>query len=186
VSEKTCEICGKAPAAVRFTEIDADRVTRRRLCRACAASRGLLDEPPQPLVVVQQLLAKAIPKSAAPDSAPAPEVTCRSCGLTFEAFGQRGRLGCPGCYDAFAPQLVPLLRKIHTQAQHIGKAPHGHSQTAEFRRRIEDLRAELERAVRGEDYERAAELRDEIRAVERQQSLAAHQTVDPEASEGPA
>jgi len=62
---------------------------------------------------------------------------------------------------------------VQPQVQHVGKAPRTQARQAELRQRAADLRGELERAVRGEDYERAARLRDEIRAVEQEQSDAA-------------
>jgi protein arginine kinase activator len=167
-----CESCGAQPAPVRYTEIDAGRVTKRTLCRACAQQRGLLDAGTKPVVVLQQMLSESAPAKSA--SAPAGrEAACPGCGMTLAAFRQHGRLGCGRCYSAFQPTLLPLLRKLHGAVRHVGKVPRSDPRAEELRRKVETLRAELERAVRGEDYERAARLRDEIRGVEEQQSVAA-------------
>jgi protein arginine kinase activator len=173
MSESRCDACGKLPATVRYTEIDEGRVTKRGLCRACAASRGLLDEPPKPMVVLEPLLGAAGSGGGTARPPTAKDPACPACGTTFLGFRQRGRLGCSRCWAAFESELVPLLRKLHGHSRHVGKAPHAYARKAELRQRVEDLRAELDRAVRGEDYERAARLRDEIRAVEHDQSRAA-------------
>jgi protein arginine kinase activator len=175
VSEPRCDQCGKQPASVRYTEIDEGKVTRRKFCRACAQERGLLDEPSKPLVMLQEMLSLASPPSpeTSTPGTSKPGLVCQTCGLAFATFQQSGRLGCPSCYVTFRPRLLSLLRKLHGSARHTGKSPHAFARKSELRQRVEDLRAALDRAVRGEDYESAAQLRDEIRAVEQEQSVAA-------------
>jgi protein arginine kinase activator len=184
VSDKRCELCGKHPGSVHFTEIEDAQIVKRFICSQCAQARGLLDEPAKPIVALQELLAMpALPAAAEPEApAETRDVTCGGCGLTFALFRKQGRLGCASCYRAFEPQLVPLLRKIHAHVRHAGKSPRAYARKVELRQKVEDLRAELDRAVRGEDYERAADLRDQLRAVEQEQSLAARRA----AGDGPA
>jgi protein arginine kinase activator len=60
-----------------------------------------------------------------------------------------------------------LLRRIHGGTQHMGKVYLPPDPTAsEMEKRLEGLRRKLERAVDAEDFERAAEIRDEIRSME--------------------
>ena len=176
MNEKRCELCGKHPASVQFTEVDESQVTKRMICRGCAQARGLLDEPSKPSVALQELLTMPSQSAAEPlFPAEAPPLVCSGCGLSFAAFRKQGRLGCPACYAAFEEPLVPLLRKIHSHVRHAGKAPHTYARKVELRQKVEDLRRELERAVRGEDYERAAHVRDQLRMLEQEQSVAARQ-----------
>ena len=91
--------------------------------------------------------------------------SCPACGLAYSEFKARGRLGCPNCYGAFAPVLVPLLEKVHGTASHTGKAPERVATTLETRRELAELEDELGGAVASEEYERAAELRDRIRQM---------------------
>jgi protein arginine kinase activator len=183
VSDKRCELCGKEPGSVQYTEIEEARVTKRLICRSCAQARGLLDEPAKPVVMLQQLLAMpAQPAAEAPPAAPDPQdLECSGCGLTFATFRRQGRLGCAECYRAFETQLVPLLRKIHQHVRHAGKAPRHYARKVEMRQKADDMRRELDRAVRGEDYERAARVRDQLRALENEQSQAARQARGPKA-----
>ena len=92
---------------------------------------------------------------------------CGFCGLTFAQFRETGRLGCPHCYSSFENHLRGLLRRIHGGTQHVGKVYLPSDPTASERaKRLEGLRRRLQRAVESEDFERAAEIRDLIRALE--------------------
>jgi len=175
VSEPRCQLCQKNPAAVHFTEVEDSKKRKLHICRACARTRGLIEEP-SPQVQVQELVIQISQTPPPIESAPAvetPDLRCGRCGLSYAAFQRIGRLGCPDCYVAFEVPLVPLLRKIHANVVHAGRAPRTYARKAELRQRVDDLRQELDRAVRGEDYERAAMLRDAIHRIEVEQSLAA-------------
>jgi protein arginine kinase activator len=182
VSEPRCDQCGKQPAGVRYTEIDDGKVTRRRFCKACALRRGLVEETPKPVAVLPETLSlptgAEVPEGEARSAGR--ELVCSACGFAFASFQQTGRLGCPECYATFRSQMVPLLRKLHGAVRHAGKSPRAFARKAELRQQVEDLRAELERAVRAEDYERAARLRDQMRAVAEEQSVAARRADDAE------
>jgi protein arginine kinase activator len=175
MSDPHCDLCGGQHATVRFTEIDDGQKTKRTICRTCAEARGLLETTSPTVTVLQKLLSVApVPKAPAGDTK-VPETAdraCPNCGLSLATFRRQGRLGCATCWTVFEAQLVPILRNIQPNLRHVGKAPRTHARQAELRQRFEDLRAELERAVRGEDYERAAHVRDEIRALERIENAA--------------
>ncbi|MEO0482096.1 MAG: UvrB/UvrC motif-containing protein [Planctomycetota bacterium] len=103
---------------------------------------------------------------------------CPRCGLTFAAFKRSGLLGCPECYKTFEKQLTPLLERAHEGgARHTGKAPARALRLSRDRgqgiedvlgdareraERIRGLRRQMAAAVEGEQFERAARLRDEI------------------------
>jgi protein arginine kinase activator len=92
---------------------------------------------------------------------------CGFCGLTFTDFRETGRLGCPHCWVTFDTHLRGLLRRIHGGTTHLGKVYLPPDSTASDReKRLDGLRRRLQRAVDSEDFERAAELRDQIRALE--------------------
>ena len=92
---------------------------------------------------------------------------CSFCGLTFGQFRETGRLGCPHCYQTFEAHLRRLLRRIHGSVQHVGKVYLPPDPTAsEMEKRLDGLRRKLHRAIEAEDFERAAEVRDQIRSLE--------------------
>lgn len=103
-------------------------------------------------------------KRAAEDSK-----TCPVCNQTYRGFKESGRLGCAHCYDAFAEEIEPLLRRIQAGPRHAGKAPNqAHSATIDLVPLIQRKREQLRLAVSSEDFEAAAKLRDEIKSLEGQ------------------
>ena len=111
-------------------------------------------------------LAQMMGKEAVEDVEPS-DTQCSFCGLTFKDFRETGRLGCPHCYATYAPHLEKLLRRVHGGTRHVGMIylPPDPS-ASDMERRLDGLRRRLNRAVESEDFERAAELRDEIRSLE--------------------
>lgn len=83
-------------------------------------------------------------------------------------FTTGGKLGCSECYKYFDKKLVPLLRRIHGSAEHSGKVPKRSGGKIELRKKIKEIRKELEAHILAEEYEMAAKLRDEIRTIEAQ------------------
>ena len=102
-------------------------------------------------------------------------VQCPRCGLVYSNFRETGRLGCSECYTTFRTQLRPLLRRIHGSTKHVGKAPARDSARVALRREIQRLHEEMQRAIEREEFETAASLRDQIRAIETQEPSEAPQ-----------
>jgi protein arginine kinase activator len=92
-----------------------------------------------------------------------PKLVCPNCKLTFTEFKASGRLGCARCYDAFAEQLLPLIKRIHGAAKHTGRKPNPDGSAAAQGFETQRLRRELSVAIEAEDYEQAAAVRDRIR-----------------------
>lgn len=167
-----CERCGQRPATVHVTRVVNGDKNEFHLCGECAAREqeelGVSLETAFP---IHHLLGELLNYQnwlTGRRDATAEGARCGNCGLTYEEFKRTGLLGCGRCYEAFNAQLEPLLQRVHGAARHIGKAPHRQEGALSVQRQVEGLRRELEAAVAGEEYERAAELRDRIRALERQ------------------
>lgn len=165
MAEMVCENCGSTEAVVHLTQIVNNQMSTHHLCERCAAEKGLDNAPDSanlPLIdMIAQMTEDVPPDPRTVGSA------CSFCGLTFDDFRQTGRLGCPHCYETFSAHLPRLLRRIHGGAKHVGKVYLPPDPTAsEMEKRLDGLRRKLERAVQSEDFERAAELRDQIRALE--------------------
>jgi protein arginine kinase activator len=91
---------------------------------------------------------------------------CPQCGITFKDFRSTGRLGCPHDYVVFKKELVPLLENIHGDVKHQGKSPRRKYPQSGMHSQLGQLRKRLQNAVGMEDYEQAAQLRDQIRQLE--------------------
>lgn len=161
-----CDNCGSQDAVIHLTQIVNNEMTACHLCEKCAAAKGLETEEPSSTFPLTDFLAQMGGGEEEAQSEPGTG-QCTFCGLSFSDFRETGRLGCSHCYVTFEPHLRGLLRRIHGGTQHTGKVylPPDPS-ASERQKRLEGLRRRLERAVAAEDFERAAELRDEIRSLE--------------------
>ncbi|HHY45215.1 MAG TPA: hypothetical protein GX512_05845 [Firmicutes bacterium] len=165
----TCEECGKNPATVRFEQVVNGKRTVMNLCAECAQKKGVLSVLFQPTFSINSLLSALLGSQMKGLPAASPgeeEKRCRICGMSYRDFARAGRLGCSRCYETFEDRLDPLLRRIHGSGRHIGKAPVKAGGAARTRRELEELRRQLAAAVAEEAYEKAAELRDKIKALE--------------------
>lgn len=160
-----CEVCKENDVVITVTEIDGNGVRQVRLCERCAAERGLQASVAAPPPVIGDFL-QSIQQHIPPSQTDA--VRCSFCGSTLRDFRQTGRLGCPYCYTAFEQSLRDLLHKVHGQAQHRGREYTGGGGTPEVPPPAspDRLRERLERAIRNEEFELAASLRDQLRKIE--------------------
>ena len=160
-----CGECGKCEAKVSCTEFADGKATTWSLCEECARKRGVsasLSSLSGPLVNILMGLLEEVGREEAVEAGPG----CDACGLTLSEFRRTGRLGCSACYGTFREELRPLLRRIHGSGEHTGRVPGSLEVSEGPRREILRLRSELDRAVKREEYERAAALRDLIRKKE--------------------
>jgi len=163
-----CDRCGQRQATIYLTKVVNGDKTELHLCKQCAEHGDSEFFKDMSLVNILANLASAQQKQVPT----APPVVCPDCGFDLERFRREGRLGCEQCYRQFASDLMPMMRKIHGSLQHTGKRPGACSpaKAAPVERkkpsRLEELRTKLKLAVKAEEYEKAASLRDEIRALE--------------------
>jgi len=160
-----CQKCGLRPATIHMTKIVGGKKTELHLCEECARESGeMIFIPP---LAFGNFLAGLINGGSLGGRAEVDAANqCPVCGKTYADFVQSGKLGCRNCYLQFEEQLAPLIRRIHGSDRHTGKVPARTGGVVRLRREIEDLKMELARAVAREEYEKAAGLRDRIKALE--------------------
>jgi protein arginine kinase activator len=100
-------------------------------------------------------------------SALARPTQCPNCGMSFQDIRRLGKLGCSECYQVYAQELEATLRRIHGNSQHLGKIPLRGGEKVLIKKQIESLKNRLLEAVREEQYELAAEIRDGLKEMER-------------------
>jgi protein arginine kinase activator len=177
-----CDLCENEATVRELTRKNGVKF-EKHLCERCAREQGITLQSQAPLeVILKQFVVSA---SAPPEQPPKPRAAtgspaCPTCGLSFTDFKQSGTLGCGTCYIAFESLLAGLLERAHEGAcLHVGKAPKRGARTIatpgtasaprlalspeERVQKLQALRRQLEEAVKGEQYERAAKLRDELR-----------------------
>ncbi|MGM0381812.1 MAG: UvrB/UvrC motif-containing protein [bacterium] len=155
-----CDKCGEAKATVHQITISNNEITHHHLCEECAKEMDVSPQGNSGENSVSSLLSSMYDEFEKSEE-------CVTCGTTFAEFQQKGRVGCENCYSAFANQLEPLVKRIHGSDQHVGSsAQGGELQKMSGERKLQILQKDLERAVKKENYEKAAELRDRIEKLE--------------------
>ena len=165
-----CQNCGKNPATTHIKTIVNGVLTEYDLCSECAKEKGYTNFFKEMQFDFGNLLGGFIGTAPGRNTAQ----RCPKCGASFAEISESGKIGCAECYSVFRDKLMPTVSRIHGTAKHKGKIPG----TAALRivepigkmtvvPNIDKKRAELKKAIEVQDFERAAVLRDEIRAMEK-------------------
>jgi protein arginine kinase activator len=159
-----CSECKKA-IAIRYTEIVGNVLTRTSMCADCPELQRRLHgaslHPPG-------LLKEGVSTGLA----------CGNCGTTLESLRVGIPLGCSNCYEVFDDLLLSEIlssekipSRITTSKKsipiHIGRTP-GEIQKMNPSLRLLALNEALNETLKREDYEQAAWLRDQIKALTEQ------------------
>lgn len=162
-----CEKCKQNKATVHLTKILNNKKTEIHLCEECARkSQDISFENP---FTINNFLTGLL------DSVQSPHIkvdyikttTCSKCGMSYGKFKQLGRLGCSECYKTFSEKLMPLVKNVHGSQQHVEKIPKKTGSVIRMKREIMNMKKELNRAIDKQEFEKAAELRDKIRLLEK-------------------
>ena len=165
-SMKKCLQCTKQ-ATLHITEIKSGKSVSLHLCESCAKHYlsnvevgGIPDDFEGPLDM----------GSIGTIDSDTPEAStqiCPNCGITFKQFRSQGRLGCAHDYEVFRKDLLPILESIHRgETQHVGKFPPKVSPDRRQHHELIRLRNELQTAINDENYELAAQIRDQIQGLQ--------------------
>ncbi|MBV9658342.1 MAG: UvrB/UvrC motif-containing protein [Verrucomicrobia bacterium] len=179
-----CDNCKQKPAEVFYSQIAEGKLLKVNLCKECSKEKGVEDPTGFALAELLQGMGENVEVSPVTGAGKAAGVgggssgggereettslKCPVCGFAQSDFKKTGRLGCSECYTTFAENLAPLLKQMHKGTSHSGKVPARQRRQQEMTGRMNLLRQDLVKAVRAENYEDAASLRDQIRLLEGQ------------------
>ena len=164
-----CQQCHKRPANVHLTKIVNGDKVEMLLCDQCAREKSQLGFGGfGPSLNINDFLSGFIGLSHIDthEECVPREACCEVCGMSFENFSKTGKMGCSNCYVKYGERLKPVLKRLHGNYEHTGKAPESISKILDVSREIERLKELLGKAIQDEEYEKAAEIRDRIKAVE--------------------
>jgi len=163
-----CQQCEDQEAVVHLTQIVGNEVTTMHLCEKCAADKGIEGGVPATPLAADFLASMGKGVGAGlPGMEDAPHATCPTCGLTMQELRDLGRLGCVDCYKTFETPLRELLRRLHGSTTHVGERYRPPGATPGVpEAEVAELRERLRLAIDGENFELAAELRDQLRGLE--------------------
>lgn len=166
-----CERCKNNEATIHLSEVVKNMKSEVHLCEHCAREVGLNTKISNFSLTLPEMLT-FLNVDESPDFRNAGR--CHSCGCSFTDYRKNGKLGCPDCYDYLSDELAPVMASFFAEKRHIGKSP-ARTDDRKINRPetpaeaplsgVEELRAELDAAVRDERYEEAAVIRDRIREI---------------------
>ena len=169
-----CQHCKQHEATTVVKTMINGEYTEHRLCPECAHELGYDSMFPDFTAdfggMLSSFLGAALPARSG-------AARCSICGSTMNDIKKSGKVGCANCYDEFFDELMPTIRSIHGNTVHKGKHPvieytvnEDETKTAETSETTDDkiktLRVDLKKAIADENFERAAQLRDEIKELE--------------------
>lgn len=156
-----CSQC-KKPVKVVYKEIVGDAITVTEMCADCP-------------ILLRKLHGETSEKMQSGASQEKTGLFCGHCHTPLEAVKMGNPLGCSQCYAVFSDVLVQELiaeNKLpkglenakRNQPLHIGKTPDKPSQIPSSNR-LTSLNEALNDALKKENYEEAAWLRDQIKEL---------------------
>ena len=165
-----CQKCGANHANTHVKTVVNGELKEYDLCAECARKLGytgfFTDFDNDFAGLLGSFFGNALP-------ARTQATRCEFCGSTYAELAKTGHVGCAHCYELFADRLYPSISRIHGNTTHCGKNSrsarlNSGKKPAEQTReeRIAALKEKLDAAVKEQNFERAAELRDEIKGLE--------------------
>ena len=167
MAERPVECTGhcKRPLKVIYKEIVGNTVSITEMCSECPVYAQKLHGQ------IKALSAEGLAEGEA-------GLCCGNCRTTLESVLTGNPLGCSECYPIFSDVLISellsedvlpshLKKSIGSkknQPLHVGKSP-DNVLTAPASSRLTALNEELNEALKKENYEKAAWLRDQIKAL---------------------
>ncbi len=158
-----CQSCEKKQANTHIKTILNGELKEYDLCSECAKKLGYGSVFGGFGFDLDKLFGSFMDGIAAPKT----KKRCQCCGSSFEDIAKSGKVGCAECYDTFYEELLPSVQRIHGRTSHMGKLAHSAGTEVKLKNEIAKCRAELEQAIKAQEFERAAELRDKIIELEK-------------------
>jgi len=163
-----CDMCKLNEAKVSVEQV-ADGVTKNiYLCPACSQRLGfgMFSE------TIDISITKILGSDDEDNDDGRKSEQCPICGLSFREIESKKMIGCSDCFSFFKAEIMEILGKKKKNLKYSGPITDEQSPETFFETHSsEELHEELKKAVETEDYERAAALRDEIKALEKNHDI---------------
>lgn len=149
-----CDACKSRNASVRIKKMSGGILADHYLCTECAIRFGY---------------AKKVNRFYTSAGQAENTLRCKCCGCSMQDITEMGTVGCGECYETFRNRLTETIEQIHGKVTYAGHVPPSASPRMQAESRIAAARAELAAAIEQENFERAAQLRDYIHALQNAQ-----------------
>jgi len=159
-----CDNCKKREATVRYEESINGKNTKINLCSICSQKLGILNNN-----FMDSMLFSFFDEPLAIGYKEVKEDKCNKCSYIFSDYAKTGLLGCNECYTTFEGKLSPIVKKIQGKQEHIKEKKNIKNENESInnsKNEIDVLKQELNTAIEKEEYEKAAVIRDKIKALQ--------------------
>lgn len=167
-----CDICKKNEANVHITRVINGVKYDANLCEKCAKEKGEFNlsshiDFTSPFTIQNILSGIMDYIGSTNETKKSSDIICNNCGTTFNEFKERGFVGCGECYKSFSSTLVPIIKRVQGNTEHIGKIPKKSGRNIIEKKKLLKLKEDLQKAIAAEEYEKAAEIRDKIKEIQK-------------------
>ena len=166
-----CQHCNHNEATTHVKSNINGKVTEYMLCADCAEKMGygnlFSDFHTEFGSLLGSFFSSALPARTG-------ATRCPVCHSTYNDIADSGKVGCANCYETFFDELMPTIRRVHGNTEHTGRRPKAFHSPKEIKEekvqqsenKADKLKAELDEAIKTQNFERAAEIRDELKGME--------------------
>jgi protein arginine kinase activator len=162
-----CSSCDKERATVHIINIAGEKFSDLHLCEDCARAQGYIFGPNE--VSFEDVVHRLITDNAEAGSPVQKEAVydkpCPNCGNTVKEILMNHSIHCEEDVTEFRKEIEVIIDTIHGTVRHTGKTHLPNTGDSRSQQMISVLERQLDQAVKAEDYERAALIRDKIREL---------------------
>lgn len=173
-----CEKCKIREANIQYTEIINGVQRDHHFCTQCAremennpyGTEGFEGE--FPFAKFLSSLLGEVEKSARNNQTSS--IVCPNCRTSYDEFISSSKFGCKECYEVFGILIADNIKQLQGSDIHKGKKPKymkAQSRVVHIDsvNEVDELKRRLGIALEEEEYELAAEYRDKIKELEKEQ-----------------
>ncbi|MRH44803.1 hypothetical protein GH741_19320 [Aquibacillus halophilus] len=169
-----CQECHERPATLHFTKVINGSKTENHVCEHCAKEKGYVSYGEEAYSLHDLLSGlfnfepSSLNEQTSKDITSQHHLKCLKCGMTYQEFTKVGKFGCASCYDAFSERLNPIFRRVHSgNIVHDGKIPKRIGSNIHQKKQLNEHKEKLQELIQSEEFEQAAQVRDQIKEIEK-------------------
>ena len=185
-----CENCHLNEAEVKLTVKSKDGTHEKWVCSICAqgdnpwhqshddTSYHSHQDDIEEAFVVKQILQHLATKHGInfQEMAFKEEKQCPTCHMTLKDIAHVGKFGCADCYATFKDDIIDIVRRVQGgQFEHVGKTPQSSHKKLVIKKQIEEKTKYLNKLIEEQNFEEAAVIRDEIKALKDESEVSRHE-----------
>ncbi len=166
-----CDICKKNQADISVEQVVDKKVKHLFLCRECAKKMGFEMFSENIDISITNLFNKYSKYGTEKPPTEYNHIACPYCGRKLSDLKDSKKIGCPNCFLYFKSEILTALKKVKTDIRYTGKVQSSENKEFALQLSIAELKQRLQRALETEEYEQAAMLRDELKALEKKNGI---------------